>query len=110
MRLTYKLCLQDRVMGLKVTKKADRVPLSGTILFTAWNRIPSAPALKHGFLPVTQSKVYFRFRPSQTSAEPIEFYYGQYISLPEASGHSHFQHKAAWATLSSFYGLFPDIR
>lgn len=44
----------DRVMGLKVTRKADGVRRLDTIFFMAWNRIPSAPTLKHSFIPVTQ--------------------------------------------------------
>lgn len=69
---------------------------------------PRLPRLSTASEQLLRSKVYFRFQPLQTSAEPIKFYGSQCISLPEATGHSHFQHKAAWSMLSSFYSLFPD--
>lgn len=43
----------DRIVGLEVTKKVELVHRLNTILFTAWNKIPSAAALKHSFIPIT---------------------------------------------------------
>lgn len=44
----------DRTLGVEVTEKADHMHQLGTILFTAWNKIPSAPTLKHSFRAITQ--------------------------------------------------------
>lgn len=43
----------DRIVGWEVTKEVELVHRLDTILFTAWNKIPSAAALKHSFIPIT---------------------------------------------------------
>jgi hypothetical protein len=56
------------LLGLEVIflRRVGNVYHFGTILFTAWNEVPSAPALKHSFIPITQ----------QARAEPIKVYCG----------------------------------
>lgn len=43
----------DRIVGLEVTTKVELVHRLDPILFTAWNKSPSAAALKHSFIPIT---------------------------------------------------------
>lgn len=105
-RLTYKLCLQIG-SGVKGHKEGRWwAPAGNHIVYGLEQNLLGS----HSFIPVTQVHGLLPIPHLTDKCRAHQVLLPSVISSPGATGHSHFQHKAVWTTLSSFYSLFPDTR